>query len=361
MDDFYCKGTRAFFSKHATHLLGILFSSLLLVSCSSQQFKTTHHFSSHTFATNTSSRPTEIQNFIAYMVRQHQFSERDLEEIFQNVEWQPKVLELIARPFEAKPWYEYRKRFVNPERIEKGVRFWNEQASWLARAERTYGVAQEVLIGILGIETYYGQNMGEYNVLEALTTLAFRYPPRAQFFKSELESFLLYARKQGVSPQTIKGSYAGAMGQSQFIPSSILNYAVDFDGDGSVDLINSTADAIGSIAHYFSQHHWRSHEWIATPVQSMREEARALLQTTLTRPTYTIAELAKMGIEISPDIPQDSKGFVFALETENASHQYWVGSENLYVITRYNHSLHYAMAVYQLSEEMVAGNRLARR
>lgn len=332
-------------------LLGFLF----LFGCSTQKLQMVAPVPKQILTQN-----SEIQTFIEEMVRRHQFSERDLKEMFRKVSIQPKVLELIARPFEAKPWHQYRQRFINQERIEKGLRFWNEHAALLLRAEQAFEIPQEILIGILGVETVYGENTGEYNVLEALTTLAFYYPPRAKFFRGELESFLLFMREQGLSPEDIKGSYAGAMGKPQFIPSSIRNYAIDFDKDGIIDLTRSTADAIGSIAHYFSKHHWRSLEWIAAPVQNGSPQAESLLQIKLERPTNTIAELRKMGVKVSGNIPQDNKAFVFALETSTGP-EYWVGSENLYAITRYNHSLHYAMAVLELGEEIVALNRLAKK
>lgn len=302
------------------------------------------------------SKQKEVRQFIQMMVSKHHFPAGFLEEIFSDAQFQPKVIELIAAPYEKKPWHQYRGRLVSNERAEKGLAFWKQHEEWLVKAEKQYGVPPEIILGIIGVETRYGEITGDFNVLETLATLAFYYPARAEFFKSELEAFLLYAREQKLTPAEMrekKGSYAGAMGISQFIPSSIRSYAIDFDGDGKVDLLNSPADAIGSIANYFAKHKWMAKQSIAMPITVTSEKLKVSLVPTEFDKPQPIAELKKKGLETSQEIPQDRKGFLFALQNIDGP-EYWLGLDNLYVITRYNRSIHYAMAVYQLSEKIAA-------
>ncbi|HEX6928415.1 MAG TPA: lytic murein transglycosylase B, partial [Gammaproteobacteria bacterium] len=193
------------------------------------------------------------------------FTRTELDRMFDGVAKQQKIIDAISRPAESKDWHEYEPIFLTEARIGGGVEFWNAHADLLARAEREYGVDAGVIVAIIGVETFYGRITGSWRVIDALATLGFDYPPRSSFFRSELEHFLLLAREEAIEPQTVSGSYAGAMGGGQFMPSSYREYAVDFDGDGKRDLWNSWADVIGSVANYLSRHGWRHGDVIAVP------------------------------------------------------------------------------------------------
>ena len=258
------------------------------------------------------------------------------------------VLEAISRPAEAKPWHEYRLIFIQPLRIERGVDFLIEHRAALDRAERIYGVAPQIIVSIIGVETLYGEHTGRNRVLDSLATLGFRYPRRSEFFISELEHFLVLAREEGLDPLTVKGSYAGAMGIPQFISSSYRSYAVDFDGDQVRDLLGSVEDAIGSVANYLQRHGWRGGEKIAVPAEVAGDGFREFLDLGL-KPETTIAEMQRNGVKTYDSAPESAKGALLEFELRDGV-EYWVGLNNFYAITRYNHSPLYAMAVYQLSE-----------
>src|SRR5690349_21617896 len=202
----------------------------------------------------------EMEAFIADMAARHGYDSNGLRKLLQQVQPRPSVIRAMSAPSTARPWFEYRKRIVDPVRIENGVRFWRENAAALQKARREFGVPEELIVATIGVETLYGRNMGNLKVLDALATLAFDYPPRAEFFKGELEEYLLLTRESGVRPGTMRGSYAGAIGMPQFLPSSYRKYAVDFDGDGRRDLVDSAADAIGSIANYYRSFGWKKGE-----------------------------------------------------------------------------------------------------
>jgi membrane-bound lytic murein transglycosylase B len=288
----------------------------------------------------------ELSDFINKMVKEHDFNKEELTILFDKVELRPKIIEAITRPAEGKAWFEYRPIFVTPENIEGGLDFWSEHADILARAERTYGVPPEIITAIIGVETRYGQNTGSYRVLDALSTLAFDYPKRADFFLSELEEYLLLTREENIDPMSIKGSYAGAMGYPQFMPSSYRNFAVDFDNDGQRDLLNNVSDVIGSVAHYFSEHGWLPGK-VAVPATVSGDKYIALLGQL--KPELSLRTLKQRGVSIDADLPDDQLGALLEFETETGM-EYWVGLQNFYTITRYNHSPLYAMAVYQLSQ-----------
>jgi membrane-bound lytic murein transglycosylase B len=289
------------------------------------------------------------------MVRLHKVDEKALTALLQGVKLREDILRAIARPAESKPWYEYRPILLTEERIQAGVQFWNTHAATLARAETVYGVPPETIVAILGVETAYGRRQGRHKVLEALATLAFHYPPRSEFFTKELEQFLLLAQEEDFTPGEVEGSYAGAMGIPQFISSSYRHYAVDFDRDGRRDLFASAADAIGSVASYFVAHGWRGQTPIASPVQVEGEGFRSLQGDAL-EPKHTIAEWRAAGVRANPALPDDTLATLIDLET-HTGHEYWLGLHNFYVITRYNHSALYAMAVYQLGRTILGRHR----
>ncbi|HEB77182.1 MAG TPA: lytic murein transglycosylase B, partial [Methylothermaceae bacterium] len=256
------------------------------------------------------------------------------------------ILKAIQRPAEGKPWHEYRKIFLTRNRIDQGVAFWNRHRELLDKVQQTYGVPAEIIVAILGVETFYGTRTGSFRVLDALTTLAFAYPRRADFFRRELEHFFLLAQEEKMDPRQPLGSYAGAMGWPQFMPSSYRRYAADFDGDGKRDIWNNPADVIASIANYFAKHGWQKDQPIATPLPKV---AIALADTDL-QPHQTLAELKARGLA-GLDLPYpDSRKAVVMVFDSGHDPEAWLGFPNFYVITRYNHSRLYAMAVFQLSE-----------
>ncbi|MCL4104414.1 UNVERIFIED_CONTAM: hypothetical protein GTU68_047376 [Idotea baltica] len=253
----------------------------------------------------------------------------------------------MTRPAEkTKPWYDYRKIFVTDQRTREGLAFYAKHKETFDRAESETGVPAAVILSIIGVETYYGRITGSYRVIDALSTLAFDYPKRSTFFTSELKHFLILARDQGVDPLSLKGSYAGAMGYGQFMPSSYRAYAVDFDDDGHIDIWNNPVDAIGSVANYFVQHGWK-------PAQDVADEA---FNTGL-KPTKSLAQYSDMGITSAakpmPMLDPNSMATAIQFEAEEGS-EHWLGLHNFYVITRYNHSAMYAMSVHQLSQDLAA-------
>jgi membrane-bound lytic murein transglycosylase B len=291
-----------------------------------------------------------VRNFITEMVEQHAFTANELQAVFDQANLHQSILDAISRPAESKPWFEYRPIFVTLDRSKGGVRFWQQHANTLQQANEVFGVPQEIIVAIIGVETRYGRHTGRYPVLDALATLAFAYPPRSSFFRKELKEYLLMTREEGLPPGKQLGSYAGAMGMPQFIPSSFRNYAVDFDNDGKRDLWTSPADAIGSVGNYFKRHHWKPGQPIASPVKVHGSRYQALIDNNLKR-RYTPQELMDNGVILPQGLPVDLKGVLIQLESRNGP-EYWVGWHNFYVISRYNHSALYSMAVYQLSEQI---------
>ncbi|MFQ5468769.1 MAG: lytic murein transglycosylase B [Gammaproteobacteria bacterium] len=299
---------------------------------------------------NAVTKQGEMGLFIDNMVQKYKFSKDILRKLFEQVEIKPRIIEAITRPAEAKPWYQYRPIFVTQKRIDGGVNFMQQHSRALAQAEMKYGVPAEIITAIIGVETFYGRHKGGYRVMDALSTLAFDYPPRGKFFRSELEQFLLLTREEKIDPLTIKGSYAGAMGKPQFISSSYRRYAVDFDNDGKRDLWNNTTDAIGSVANYLSLHGWKRGAKITAKAEIGKFQHESLIKKGI-KPHTSIQMMNNNGIVVPDNIPKDQTGSLISLENENGN-EYWVGLNNFYVITRYNHSALYAMAVYQLSEEI---------
>jgi len=293
----------------------------------------------------------EVQAFIASMHAQHGFDVAHLTRQFAVLRPNAAVLKAIrppATPEKQRSWERYRARFVNEQRLAGGLSFWQAHAATLQRAEAIHGVPAEVIVAIIGVETIYGQHMGSFGVLEALASLAFFYPPRAEFFRGELEQFLLLARENGISPLSVKGSYAGAIGIPQFMPSSQRRFAVDFDGDDRIDLRQSYPDAIGSVARFLQQHGWQTGEPVAVPA-TVSGDPTALLAIGI-KPTLTVSELAAQGVSAVAD--GDRAAALIDLVTPGAATEYWLGFNNFYVITRYNRSSFYAMSVFQLAQAL---------
>jgi len=290
------------------------------------------------------------RSFIGEMVKKHDFDRAELTALLDGAVIDATILETMARPAErVVPWFEYRTIFITEERIAAGVVFWNEHAATLDAVSERYGVAPEMIVAIIGIETYFGTRMGRYRVLDALATLGFAYPPRASFFSSELEAFLLLAREEQVDATTALGSYAGAMGAGQFIPSSYRAYAVDADADGKRDLWTNWDDVFGSVANYFDKHGWRAGEPVMEsalrPPGFEGPEPRNALEL-----GETVGSLTRMGYVFSTSLPSDAPAQAFSYEAASGGSEYWVGYHNFRVVTRYNRSTKYALAAHQLAQ-----------
>ncbi len=297
------------------------------------------------------SQHPEAKKFVNEMVTKNGFSRAELVGWLEKAEKKQSIIDAISRPAEqSKTWKEYRPIFMVPGRVENGVKFWRENRADLERAEAQYGVPAEVIVAIIGVETSYGRNMGGYNVLDALTTLAFDYPPRAPFFRSELENYLLLVREQKHNPLEFKGSYAGAMGYGQFMPSSYRKWAVDFSGDGFTDIWKTPADAIGSVANYFKEHGWKTGEPVTVEAH-VSDNMKSDQLNNIAPPSQTVDQWREQGINPISWLPPTARVIAFQFEGANGP-EYWFGLQNFYTITRYNRSPMYAMAVYQLSQSI---------
>lgn len=292
----------------------------------------------------------DVNQFIDRMVEEHKFKKDDLVKTFKKVKVNPKIIDAITRPAEAKPWYQYRPIFLTDDRIRKGVKFWRKNAKTLQRAYEEYGVAPEMIVAIIGVETKYGKYKGKFPVMNALSTLAFDYPKRSKFFTKELEEFLLLAREEKIDPMSLKGSYAGAMGKPQFISSSFRRYAVDFNGDGKRDIHNSTVDAIGSVANYFAKHNWYKDEPVTAPATVSGKKYKEIVEKGI-KPSMPLEDVLNAGVSIDEKHSPTLNTALLELELKKGN-EYWVAFHNFYVITRYNHSELYAMAAYQLAQEI---------
>jgi membrane-bound lytic murein transglycosylase B len=293
----------------------------------------------------------EAVAFIEEMVKDYGFAREQLKDWLSQAQKQQNILDAIARPAErVRSWREYRPIFVAPLRVNNGVKFWQEHREDLERAEQEYGVPAEVVVAIIGVETNYGRNMGSHRVIDALTTLAFDYPRRAPFFRRELKNYLLLTREHEQNPLDFKGSYAGAMGYGQFMPSSYRHYAVDFDGDGFADIWNNPTDAIGSVANYFRVHGWRPGEPVLFRARQ-EESFQPVGMNRIDPPSTPLAEWRERGLEPLLPLPDDTPAQALQLEG-SFGEEFWFGTQNFYVITRYNRSHMYALAVYQLSQEI---------
>ena len=293
------------------------------------------------------------QQFIDKMVNKHGFDRQQLQEILSQAKRLDSVLRLMdnqAPTTSVKPpsgpngaWLRYRKKFITPDNVQNGVVFWNQYEDALNRAWQVYGVPLEIIVGIIGVETRWGRVMGKTRILDALATLSFNYPRRAEYFSGELETFLLMARDEQDDPLNLKGSFAGAMGYGQFMPSSYKQYAVDFSGDGHINLWDPV-DAIGSVANYFKAHGWVKGDQVAVMANG---QAPGLPNGFKTR--YSISQLAAAGLTPQQPLGNHQQASLLRLDV-GTGYQYWYGLPNFYTITRYNHSTHYAMAVWQLGQ-----------
>lgn len=292
----------------------------------------------------------DVQRYIDDQVATGRFDRPELEAVFANVEEKPKVLEIMDRPSTSRPWYQFRANTVNERTINNGVTFWRANADTLKRVEDVYGVPAPVVVAILGIETGYGRTTGSFRVVDVLATFGFDYPRRAQYFRDELTEFLLLAKEERKNPLLFKGSYAGAMGWPQFMPSSFRKWAVDFDGAGQRDIWNDPADAAASVANYFKQHGWTSGDDTLVPAEVTPGAQIDALVSDKFNLHYTVGELKRMGVQPQAPVNDNVKAVLVPLEVSPGVTQYWLGLNNFYVITRYNKSTLYAKATEELAE-----------
>lgn len=291
-----------------------------------------------------------FNSFVEKMESKYQFDKTELKQLFDEVEIKPNIIETMTKPAEGLSWYKYRKIFMTDKRIANGVKFWQKHEAVLTKVEEKYGIPIEIMVSIIGVETLYGVNTGHHRVIDALSTLGFNYPKRSKFFLAELESFLILCREENMNPLEPTGSYAGAMGIPQFMPSSYRAYAADFENDEKRDIWNNPADAIASVANYFIKHRWHKGEAIVFPVTAKGDGYRKAL-TKGTKPDIFWAELQLHGMKISGQqkLKANEAVKLFSFQQKEGI-DLWIGLNNFYVITRYNRSPMYAMVVYQLSE-----------
>lgn len=296
----------------------------------------------------------EVGQFIRTMAEKHRFDETELHSAFARAERLPSVLKAILPPASprTRSWKAYRSRYVEPIRISAGINFWQEHASVLRRAAQQYGVPEEIIVAIIGVETIYGRHTGSLETFSSLTTLAFDYPPRAALFLEELENLLLLSRDQQRPVTDYRGSYAGALGVPQFLPSSYRRYAVDFNGDGRIDIENQVEDAIGSVASFLVQHGWQAGKPVAMRATVSRPSDIEAIRATDIDPVWTPEQMSAAGIAIHGAPPAGSTAALIELTTPDQAPEYWAGFSNFYVITRYNRSSFYAMAVFELSRAL---------
>lgn len=292
----------------------------------------------------------DVQHFITEMVKQG-FDRKQLVAILTEAQYQPQIIESMDKPYEKKNWDVYKALFLTPERLQKGIQFWQNNQATLEKAQREYGVPAQVIVAIIGVETLYGEKQGNYRVLDALTTLAFYYPKRADFFRKELKEFLILCHEQKVGADLYRGSYAGAMGKPQFMPSSYRYFAVDSTGKGHRDLMNEDSDVIASVANYFHQHGWQMNEAVANPAEFSGDQYKRMTLNSK-QANYQLGYLVRHGITPQTRAnPMPHKAGILELITDKGQ-EYWLAYPNFYVITRYNTSPQYALAVYLLSEQL---------
>ena len=315
--------------------------------------------SSPCLADSYAERP-EVRSFVHEMAERHGFLPSELNWLFSRVRRVEPALQAIEPPSVERPrsWVEYRAMFINERRIAAGRQFWNAHRKALERAQAKYGVPAPIILGIIGVETFYGRNTGRWRVVDALTTLAFDYPPRAEFFRSELANYLLLARDTGADVFGARGSYAGAIGIPQFMPGSIRRYGVDFDGDGTIDLQRSASDAIGSVANFLRQHGWEPGGAVWRPVRISGAGYRAFLGGIEAK--IPVADLVQAGVEPVGSLAPDARAALIELETPGGPSEYRLGLQNFYVLTRYNRSTFYAAAVADLAEALAKTQELGR-
>lgn len=298
------------------------------------------------------------EEFASRAAEEYGLDQQVVLELLEDAEYKQSIVDAISRPAEGKPWYDYRPIFITDERIRGGIEFWRENRDLIAQAAEQYGVEEQIIVSIIGVETYYGRITGSYRVLDALATLSFHYPDigndRSPFFSKELMQFVKLGDEEGLPLREVKGSYAGAMGLGQFMPSSYLAYAVDLDGDGRRDLWSSLADVIGSVANYLHRHGWQAGQPITYPAEVADGADMARVAKRNFKAETPVSELAEAGFRSTVEVPGDTLATVAALEEKDGD-QYFITFNNFYVITRYNRSPLYAMAVFELAEAIRAG------
>ncbi len=294
----------------------------------------------------------EVTAFANEIVTLHRLDRASVLNAFREARHQPAIIRAMepVQPGQ-RSWQQYRSRTVTPTRTEDGVQFWAQHRDALARAEERFGIPPEVIVAIIGVETNYGRNTGSWRVLDALTTLAFDYPRRAAFFRTELAQLFLYAKETGTDVAALRGSFAGAVGIPQFMPGSFMRYAIDFDGDGRRDLVTNVTDAIGSVGNFLSQHGWRANEPVAFRV-TVDGDAHTLPLSAGIEPRFRIGELDQYGITLTETLDEDALCALIEFDTPNAESEFWIGLANFYVITRYNQSSFYAMSVHALAQAL---------
>jgi membrane-bound lytic murein transglycosylase B len=303
-------------------------------------------------------RRADVRAFVDELVREDGFDRKALTAWMRDARFQPRIVAAMQRPLLEPPkWYEYAPRFLNQDRIDGGVAFWRANAAALERAEQQFGVPPQVVVAIIGVETYYGRNVGSYRVIDALATLAFDYPRRASFFRGELKEFLRFARDERISPLDPKGSFAGAIGVPQFMPGSVRRYAIDFDGDGQIDLWRSEADAIGSVANYLARHDWmRGQPMLLSAAidATQRDAVQRRLDGGISERRGLDAWNADgvLALGAPTDLATEPVGLLLLEEADDGSASYWIACPNFYVITRYNKSRLYAAAVNALADAL---------
>lgn len=296
--------------------------------------------------------------FIKKAVSDYGLQETDVRKLLAGAEYQQSIVDAISRPAEGKPWYEYKKIFLTDTRIRQGIEFWTEHADLIRAVSEKFGVDEEIIVAIIGVETSYGRITGGYRTVDALVTLGFYYPQnlssdRSGFFSKELLEYIQLSKEEDLPASEITGSYAGAMGMGQFMPSSYREYAVDFDGDGKRDLWRSTPDVVGSVANYLHRHGWQQGKPVTRRARASQNAAFDMIKRDL-KPTLTVAEWAERGFTSSSELFPDLPAAVLKL-VEKDRNTYYLTFKNFWVITRYNRSPRYAMAVYDLSQAIKKG------
>ena len=295
--------------------------------------------------------------FVNTMVTQDHFNRARLSHILAHAKYLPNVIAKMNRPFESKPWDFYQRHFITPERIAMGEAYWKKHATVLSAVQKIYGVPAQVIVAIIGVETLYGTRTGTYSALSSLSTLAFNYPKRARFFSKELQQYILLTQQQHLNPLTLEGSYAGALGIPQFMPSSYRHYGVDYSKNQQIDLFTNNNDAIASVANFLQKGGWQRGQAVAFRAKLTNAKAKTLATKTA-RPKLTVAELAQHGVQPIVHLKPTQKAALIALQGEQQM-QYWVTLRNFRAIMNYNPSTNYSMAVYQLSQALLAHHRTA--
>lgn len=290
----------------------------------------------------------EVQQFVNKMVKEHHFNRKELLVLFDQVKFPEQVIKKSNKPAEAMTWERYRKIFITDRKIKGGVAFWNQYHLDLERAHKKYGVPIEIIVATIGVESAYGENTGKFRVIDTLANLAFNYPRREKFFKSELEEFLLLTRELKLDPLSLMGSYAGAIGQPQFMPSSYRRYAVDFSGNHHVDLVKNEVDVIGSVGNFYKHHGWHRGDPIASPANIVGNQFYKAMSDSR-HPKLTLSDLHNYGVAPRKVYHNNYKANLISLTNNNIEY-FWVTFDNFYVIKRYNPSTFYAMAVFQLAD-----------